>query len=104
LDDQTGWARAAGCPGRPQATFEAADLYHDIFLKAAALIDSLVCNHPFVDANKRTAFVSTIIFLQLNGYRFNAVSDEVVVFALACARSELSIQPITAWLQNHARI
>ncbi|NPV41126.1 MAG: type II toxin-antitoxin system death-on-curing family toxin [Anaerolineae bacterium] len=90
--------------GRPQATFDAADLYHDIFLKAAALMDSLVRNHPFMDANKRTALVSTILFLQLNGYRFNAANDEVVVFTLACARSELSIQQIAAWLHDHARV
>lgn len=39
---------------RPQATFEGNDLYSDIFSKAAALMESLIGNHPFVDGNKRT--------------------------------------------------
>lgn len=89
--------------GRPQATFDAADLYHDIFQKAAALMDSLVRNHPFVDGNKRTAIVATVSFLQLNGYQFIAENDEVVVFTLACARVELSLQQIAGWFQNHTQ-
>ena len=41
--------------GRPQATFDGNDLYGDVFSKAAALMDSLIRDHPFVDGNKRTA-------------------------------------------------
>ena len=40
---------------RPKASFAGKDLYQDIFTKAAALVHSLVLNHPFIDANKRTA-------------------------------------------------
>lgn len=108
MDNQTGCARAAGYLGRPQATFDAADLYHGIFLKTTALMDFLVSSHPFVEQIKGLPsyqqFYFYILFLQLNGCRFNAANDEVVVFILACARSELSIQPVTVWLHNHARI
>ena len=57
--------------GRPQATFQGKDLYSDLFSKAAALMDSLVRNHPFIDGNKRTAITSTAIFLRINGFHLD---------------------------------
>jgi death-on-curing protein len=45
---------------RPKATFGGKDLYPDIFHKAAALMESLVKNHPFIDGNKRTAITSRV--------------------------------------------
>jgi len=62
--------------GRPQATFDEKDLYPDLFSKAAALMDSLVCNHPFVDGNKRTAITAAALFLGANGYRFVVESQQ----------------------------
>lgn len=47
---------------RPQASFEQKDLYSEIFVKAAALMESLLKNHPFIDGNKRTAFTAAGIF------------------------------------------
>jgi len=52
---------------RPQATFEGKDLYSDIFSKAAALLDSIIRNHPFLDGNKRTAIGAACLFLERNG-------------------------------------
>ncbi len=49
---------------RPKATFGGKDLYADVLSKAAALVESLARNHPFVDGNKRTAIISTGIFLE----------------------------------------
>ena len=57
---------------RPQATFAGEDLYPDLWSKAAALMHSLVLNHPFVDGNKRVALTAAGIFLDLNGYRMTA--------------------------------
>lgn len=45
--------------------------YVDIVAEAAALMESLAVNHPFVDGNKRIAFAATDIFLRINGYRIN---------------------------------
>lgn len=50
---------------RPQTGY-----YPDAIEKAAALIESLAVNHPFIDGNKRTAFASADTFLMMNGYRF----------------------------------
>ncbi|WMJ09619.1 type II toxin-antitoxin system death-on-curing family toxin [Nitrosomonas sp. sh817] len=48
--------------------------YIDIVAEAAALMESLAINHPFVDGNKRVAFAATDIFLRINGYRINCES------------------------------
>ena len=48
--------------------------YVDIVAEAAALMESLAINHPFVDGNKRVAFAATDIFLRINGYRINCES------------------------------
>ena len=52
---------------RPQSSFLEKDLYKNIFTKTAALIHSLVLNHPFIDGNKRTGTVAGARFLYLNG-------------------------------------
>lgn len=46
--------------------------YTDIISEAAALMESLAINHPFIDGNKRVAFAATDVFLRINGYRINA--------------------------------
>ena len=50
--------------------------YDDLAGMAAALFESLLMNHPFVDGNKRVAFFSTDVFLRLNGWRMNVDSEE----------------------------
>lgn len=88
--------------GRPQATFEEKDLYAVIFLKAAALMDSLVRNHPFVDGNKRTAIAAAAMFLRINGYRLVVENNEMVRFTLACAQSQLSLDAISDWFRKYS--
>lgn len=88
--------------GRPTATFEGRELYPDIFSKAAALMDSLINNHPFVDGNKRTGVVCTGLFLQLNGLELRADNAEVESFALLVATSHLEIGSIARWLKKRS--
>jgi death on curing protein len=57
---------------RPQTGY-----YDTIIDEAAALLESLVQNHPFVDGNKRLAFAVIDVFLRINGYRINANSKEI---------------------------
>ena len=87
--------------GRPQASFDGRDLYEDLFLKAAALLDSLIRKHPFVDGNKRVAIVSTALFLQKNGYSLSVDNEELVQFALDCAQSKNSLKEITTWIERN---
>lgn len=88
--------------GRPQSTFDAAELYPDLFAKTAALMDSLVRNHPFVDGNKRTAITAAALFLKSNGHQLIVGNDEMVRFTLACAQSQISFQEITNWFERHS--
>ncbi|MFO7631573.1 MAG: type II toxin-antitoxin system death-on-curing family toxin [Caldilinea sp.] len=86
---------------RPQATFDGADLYPDRWAKAAALMTSLVQNHPFVDGNKRVGVTAAGIFLQRNGLRLTATNDEVEALALAVAQGAMPTDQIAAWFVQH---
>ena len=88
---------------RPQASFGGQDLYPGIFLKAGALIHGLLRNHAFVDGNKRTSMFSTMTFLELNGYKFDAKQKEVVNFALRVENEKLSVAEISKWLKEHTK-
>lgn len=88
--------------GRPQAVFAGNDLYPDIFTKAAALLDSLNRNHPFLDGNKRTAISAAIIFLEMNGYAFSAQNKSLARFMMKCARGEVVLDEIARWLATHS--
>lgn len=88
---------------RPQASFDENDLYVTIFEKAAALLHSLLKNHPFIDGNKRTAFTSCGLFLQLNGYHLINRHKESVEFALRVEDQSLSFEEIVAWLAENTK-
>lgn len=87
--------------GRPQTSFDDNDLYPDLFSKAAALIDSLIRNHPFIDGNKRSAITATGLFLLINGYTLIVKDEEMVRFTLACAQSQVVLDEIQIWLKLH---
>ena len=89
--------------GRPQATFDEKDLYADIMQKAAALMDSLVRNHPFKDGNKRTAITASALLLRLNGYLLQVENREMVQFTLTCAQSQLSIVEVSDWFRKFSK-
>lgn len=89
---------------RPQASFDQKDLYSEIFEKTAALMESLLKNHPFIDGNKRTALTSTGIFLQMNGYRLKNYHEDEIVFALEVANQRMGIEKITLWLKDHSEL
>lgn len=88
---------------RPQVTFDGNDLYIGIFDKAAALLQSLLKNHPFVDGNKRTALTSAGLFLSLNGYKLINAKKEEVEFAIRVDNQHLDIQEISKWLKKHSK-
>ena len=88
---------------RPQASFGGQDLYPDLFIKAAALGHSLIHNHPFLDANKRTGFEAMRLMLRLNGYDLRARTQGKFDFVLQIAKGELAEQSIADWLKDHSR-
>ena len=88
---------------RPQATFDRQELYPDMFEKAAALMESLINNHPFVDGNKRTGIACAVLFLQQNGVSFSAENADLEKFTLRVASSRAGRSEITKWLKKHGR-
>jgi len=64
---------------RPRASAFGADAYPDIWTKAAALLQSIVKNHPLVDGNKRLGWLACAVFLDLNGIDPTVAGDDDVV-------------------------
>jgi death on curing protein len=73
----------------------------DVAALAAAYGSGISQNHPFVDGNKRAAFLSVGLFLALNGFRLQATQAEATVAILALAAGELDEAEFAAWLREH---
>ncbi|MFJ6544766.1 type II toxin-antitoxin system death-on-curing family toxin [Streptomyces sp. NPDC091385] len=75
---------------RPSASMFGQEAYTDLFEKAAALLQSLAINHPFIDGNKRTAWVSCVVFLAMNDVQLRPDIDaaERLVVAVATGDTE----------------
>ena len=84
-------------------TFGGEDLYPRFAEKAAALGFSLVCNHPFMDGNKRVGHAAMETFLVLNGQELAAPVDEQEQVILRLAGGELKREELVAWVESHLR-
>jgi death on curing protein len=73
----------------------------DVFALAAAYGWGLAKNHPFVDGNKRTAFLAVGLFLRLNGYRLTASQPDATLTVLRLAASEITEPEFADWLRRH---
>lgn len=85
---------------RPQATFGGIDLYPALPEKAAALLHSIISNHPFVDGNKRTGFTAMDVFLRLNDYHLLAGEDEIYELVMSVASESIALSKITSWIEQ----
>lgn len=85
---------------RPQTTLWGEDAYPDVWTKAAALLHSIVKNHPLVDGNKRLGWLATAVFLELNGVAItDASNDDVYEFVIAVAAGEHEVDDIAHQLR-----
>ncbi len=73
----------------------------DLFVLAAAYLFGIAKNHPFVDGNKRTAFVAADLFLYLNGYSIEAEQFDIIAFVLGVAAGEIGEEGATRFLRDH---
>ena len=86
---------------RPQTTAFGTDAYPNVWTKAASLLDSIVNNHALVDGNKRLGWLSTAVFLDLNGHSVaTASNDAVYELVMSVAANQLEISQIATALQN----
>jgi len=74
----------------------------DVADLAAAYGFGIAKNHPFVDGNKRTAFVAVALFLLLNGFRLDAKGADSVLTMLAVASGEMNEAGFAAWIRTHS--
>lgn len=88
---------------RPFQTFDGEDLYTNIFQKAAALGESLIVNHPFVDGNKRTGMLCMTGFLIVNGYSLTALPDDLYTFIIDISTGTIAFEVIAEWLKNNTQ-
>jgi len=84
---------------RPFQTFGGEDLYPTTFEKAAALAESLIINHPFVDGNKRTGMLAMVSLLINDQYQLNASSDDLYNFVINISTGALSFDGKVEWLK-----
>ncbi len=83
--------------GRPQSGY-----YRDVIEQAAALLESLSQNHPFVDGNKRTAITVTAAFLRINGFRLIFDDLEAYDFLIHLYESnQFCWERLEPWLRQH---
>ncbi|RRD48327.1 type II toxin-antitoxin system death-on-curing family toxin [Arachnia propionica] len=73
---------------RPRTRLWGQEAYPTLHLKAAALLDSLVRNHPLVDGNKRLGWLATVVFLGLNDVHLDALDDDAFELVMSIARGE----------------
>ena len=90
--------------GRPKATFEGKELHPTIFVKASALAESMINNHPFVDGNKRTGIVAAVFFLSLNGYMFTGSNQELIDLTMQIAQKRITIGEVANWFETHTNL
>ena len=81
---------------RPQTGY-----YSDLIEMAAALFESLMNNHPFIDGNKRVAFFSTDVFLRLNGYKLAVEPKAAHAFLMELFETNsCDLEHLTPWIRS----
>jgi death on curing protein len=84
---------------RPQTGY-----YDSLIHEAAALLESLVQNHPFVDGNKRVAFAVADVFLRINGYSIAADSNSIYQLMMRLFEAQcFDMEHLVPWLQEIVR-
>jgi death on curing protein len=85
---------------RPFMTFDQQELYPTPISKAAALIESLICNHPFLDGNKRIGYVMMRFFLLQNKLDIKATPSEKYDVVIKIANGQIQFDQILAWIEE----
>jgi death-on-curing protein len=87
---------------QPQATFGGALLHLTVFDQAAAYLLHIAGNHPFVDGNKRAAWMAARVFLRLNGYRLKPRRKEALGMVMSVAEGDVrDWRTISLWIAAH---
>ena len=86
---------------RPFQTFDQKELYPTPVEKASAIFESLISNHPFIDGNKRTAYVLMRLILFEYGLDIKADENKKYDFVVAAAKGEIKFDQIKEWIEDN---
>lgn len=88
---------------RPYQGFGGEELYPSCFEKAAAMGESIIMNHPFVDGNKRTGYVLMETVLRLEGIKITSNDDELYQFVIDISTGKKRFEEIVEWLKKNTK-
>ncbi len=86
---------------RPFQTYGGEYLYTSSFERAAAIGESIIMNHPFVDGNKRTGYVLMETTLRLEAIKINAADEELYSFIINISTGIIHFEEIVSWLKEN---
>jgi len=87
---------------RPWGSSFGRDHFSTPFDKAAALAESIIRRHPFIDGNERTAMYAAAYLLEIFGYELDAGQQELEDFAIGIAEGGMETINIARWFENHS--
>jgi death-on-curing protein len=88
---------------RPFSGFGDTEFYPQVEQKAAAILESIVTNHPFIDGNKRTGYVLMRLLLLEHGKDILSGQEEKYAFVIEVASGRLSFDQIVEWIQKNTK-
>ena len=88
---------------RPRTSLFGEDAYPSLELKAAAMVESIILNHPMIDGNKRSSWFALNAFVLLNGFVISATQDEAFNFVLGVATKKLDLNQSASWIAKHLK-
>ena len=86
---------------RCNATFDGQELYPTGFQKAAAILESIIKNHPFVDGNKRTAWLACFVIIKLYNHKLTLSEKEAYDFVIEVASSHMEFDYIVSFIEKN---
>ena len=90
-----------GALARPQTTVFGQDAYPEFELKVAAMMHSIIKNHPMIDGNKRTAWSLAVIFMFMNDYKHNFSEEKSFDLVLGIATDKYDIVEAAKIIRTH---
>lgn len=88
---------------RPFQTFDGQELYPDPIDKAAAIFESIISNHPFVDGNKRTAYVLMRLMLKSSNVDIQLGQNDKYDFVIKAASGNVTFEQIKTWIKDNLK-
>ena len=88
---------------RPFQTFDGQELYPSPVDKAAAIFESTITNHPFIDGNKRTAYVLMRLMLKNHDIDINLGQNDKYDFVIKAANGQVTFDQIKTWIKDNLK-